>query len=91
MTYDGGSWKRELLDHVPLALMPYALLFVVWFASRLFHMHPSVRRALTWSVIVIALVGPPLYLDALFIHADAQGALAMLIPAFPRLRKGDRV
>jgi hypothetical protein len=79
MTYDGGSLKRELLDHVPWALMPYALLLVVWFASGLFRMHPSVRRALTWGVIVIALAGPLLYLDALFIHVDAQGALAMLI------------
>jgi|SRR3990172_970917 len=79
MTFDGGVWKQKLIGYVPWALMPYALLLVVFFTSRLFRIHPSVQRTLTWGVRVVALAGPLLYFDALFIHVDAQGGLVMLM------------
>lgn len=79
MTFDGGGWKKELAGHVPWALMPYALLLAAWFAPLLVRMHPSVQPALAWGVIVVALAGPLLYFDALFIHVDAQGALEVLM------------
>lgn len=79
MTFDGGRWNQNFLSYVPWALMPYALLLVVLWAFRSLRMHPSAQRVLTWSVIVVALAGPLLYIDALFIHVDAQGGLVMLM------------
>lgn len=82
MTFDGGGWKRELLGYVLWALMPYALLLFIYFTTRLFRMHSFVQRVLIWGIVVVALAGPLLYFDALFIHVDAQGALVVLtVPA----------
>jgi hypothetical protein len=79
MTFDGGWWTQKLFGYVPWALMPYALMLVVFLVSRLFHIHPSAQLALTWGVIIVSLTGPLLYIDTVFIHVDAQGGLVMLI------------
>lgn len=79
MTFNGGWWKQELRGYVPWALMPYTLLLIGFFASRLFRIRPDVQRALTWGIIIVALAGPLLYIDTLFIHVDAQGGLVMLM------------
>ncbi len=79
MMFDGGFWRKKLISHVPWALMPYAFLLALYLGSRWFRIHPSVQRALHWGIILVALAGPLLYIDTLFVHVDAQGALAMLM------------
>jgi len=79
MTYDGGGWEQELFSRVPWVLMPYALLFVVWYATRLLRMRSTFQPVLTGGIVAVAMAGPLLYYNALFIHVDAQGALAMLM------------
>lgn len=86
MAFDGGGWIQGALGYVAWALMPYGVLLVIYFASGLPRIHPPIQRALTWAIIIVALVGPLLYFDTLFIHVDAQGAIAMLI--FPVIQTG---
>jgi hypothetical protein len=79
MAFVGGGWIQGALGYVAWALMPYAVLLVIYFVSELSRIYLPIQRALTWAIIIVASVGPLLYFDTLFIHVDAQGALAMLI------------
>ena len=79
IAYDGIFWKQELLGYVPWALMPYAVLLAAHLFSRWLRVHPPIYRTLTCAIVVVATLGPVLYVDTLFIHVDAQGAIAMLM------------
>lgn len=39
MGFVGGGWIQGALGYVAWALMPYAVLFVIYFASGLFRIH----------------------------------------------------
>lgn len=72
---------QEVLGHVAWALMPYAALSVILLCARLFCIDRPVQIFSAWACIVIALGGPLLYIDALFVHVDAQaGLVALMIP-----------
>jgi hypothetical protein len=86
MAFAGGGWKQGTLGYVAWALMPYAVLLVIYLASGLRRIHPPVQRALRWTIVLVALLGPLFYVDTLFIHVDAQGAIAMLL--FPGIQTG---
>jgi hypothetical protein len=61
--------------------MPYAVLAVILLCARFFRIDRTVQLLSAWASIVIALGGPLLYFDALFVRVDAQGALvALMIP-----------
>jgi hypothetical protein len=70
---------QELPGHVAWALMPYAVLAVGLLCLRFFRTGRSVHLLCAWASMLIALGGPLLYIDALFVHVDAQGALVVLM------------
>jgi hypothetical protein len=79
MDFVGGGWKQGVLGYVAWALMPYAVLAVILLCMRLFRIDRSVQLLSAWASIVIALGGHLLYIDAMFVHVDAQGALVVLM------------
>ena len=79
IVFDNGGFKQSLLGYVPWALMPYAVQAIAYIGLHLSRAHRRVQVLLTWATIVVALGGPLLYIDAMFIHVDAQGALAILM------------
>lgn len=75
-----AGWKPPgVLGYVAWALMPYAVLAVILLYVYMFRVNRSVQRLFAWAGIVIALGGPLLYFDAMFVHVDAQGALVLLM------------
>ena len=74
-----GGWKPSTLGYVAWALIPYALLAAAHVGVCLPSVQRPVRALLAWANGLIALGGPLLYLDAMFWHVDAQGALAVLM------------
>lgn len=79
MALVGGGWKQEVAGYVAWALMPYAVLLIACIGLRRPGVHPPVRRLLLYEIILVSLGGPLLFIDAMFIHVDAQGALAVLM------------
>lgn len=79
MAYAGGGWNSGTLAYVAWALMPYAGLLLASLAMLRWPAYASVERALKWVTILLALLGPAMYIDILFVHVDAQGAIAMLM------------
>lgn len=75
----GGGWNSGTLGYVAWALMPYAGLLLGSLATLRWPAHASVERALKWVIVLLALLGPAMYIDILFVHVDAQGAIAMLV------------
>lgn len=73
------GWKQEVLGYVAWTLMPYAALAAILLCAHLFCTARSVQLLYAWACIGIALAGPLLYIDAMFVHVDAQGALAVLM------------
>lgn len=72
---------QEVLGHVAWALMPYAVLAAILLCARLFRIDRSVQLLSAWASIVIAMGGSLLYIDALYVHVDAQaGLVALMIP-----------
>lgn len=67
------------LRYLAWALMPYLLSTGVLSASRAWHVQSLSRRVLSWSAIVVAALGPALYVDAVFLRPDAQGPLVVLM------------
>jgi len=79
MVFVGGGWKQGVLGYVAWALIPYLTIAVIQLCARFFHLSRPVNLLLIWAALVISTIGPLLYLDALFVHVDAQGALAILM------------
>jgi hypothetical protein len=79
MAVVGGGWKQGVPGYIAWALMPYAVLAVILLSARLFRIDRSVRLAAAWASMVITLGGPLLYIDAMYVHVDAQGALVVLM------------
>jgi hypothetical protein len=75
----GGGWVRGAPGYAAWALLPYAGLLLSKLAMLRWPAHPSVERVLQWITVLLAILGPTLYVDILFVHVDAQGALAMLV------------
>lgn len=74
-----AGWKSGVLGYVAWALMPYAVLAVIFLCVFMFRVNRSVQLISVWAGILIALGGPLLYFDAMFVHVDAQGALVVLM------------
>jgi hypothetical protein len=79
MIFVGGGWKQGVLGYVAWALMPYLTIAIILLCARFFHLSRPVKFLLSGATMVISTIGPLLYLDALFVHVDAQGALAILM------------
>ena len=79
MAFVSGGWKPGALKYVAWALMPYAVLALILLCARFFRIDRSVQLLSVWASILIALGGPLLYFDAMFVHVDAQGALVVLM------------
>jgi hypothetical protein len=79
MAFVGGGWKQGVFGYVGWALMPYAVVTAMLACARIFRLARGVHLLCHWAAIVIALAGPLLYVDAMFVHVDAQGALAVLM------------
>jgi hypothetical protein len=79
MAFVGGGWKQGVLGYVAWALMPYAVVTAMLVCARIFRLARGVHLLCHWAGIVIALGGPLLYVDAMFVHVDAQGALVVLM------------
>lgn len=77
--YVGGGWKRSALGYIAWALLPYLVLSIVCALARLIRLHRAARLTVAWAAIAFALIGPLLYVDAMLIHVDAQGALVILM------------
>jgi hypothetical protein len=81
ITYDGSWWRQGLRVYVPWALVPYALLLFGSLTARSLGLYGLAQPVLRWAVIIVALAGPLLYIDTLFVHRDAQGGLTLLMIA----------
>jgi hypothetical protein len=79
MAFVGGGWKQGVLGCIAWALMPYAVIAIILLCASLFRIDRSVQLLLAWANIAIALGGPLLYIDAMFVRVDAQGALVVLM------------
>lgn len=79
MAFVGGGWKQGVLGYIAWALMPYVVLAAMLVCARIFHLARGVQLLCHWASIVVALGGPLLYVDAMFVHVDAQGALVVLM------------
>ena len=79
MAFVGGGWNKGVLGYVAWALMPYAAMAILHIGLHLFRVHQRVQLYLTCAIMVVALGGPLLYVDAMFVHVDAQGALVVLM------------
>lgn len=77
--FAAGGWAQGILGYVGWALMPYAVLLIIHFSVLKLLTHPPIQQALAYAVVIFALAGPLLYIDILFVHSDAQGAIAMLM------------
>ncbi|MBI5108804.1 MAG: hypothetical protein HZA62_08640 [Rhodocyclales bacterium] len=73
------GWQPGVLGYLAWALMPYGVLGLILVCAYIFRVNRSVRMLSAWAGILIALGGPLLYIDAMFIHIDAQGALLVLM------------
>jgi hypothetical protein len=74
-----AGWKPGVFGYVAWALMPYAVLAAILLCAYMFRVNRSVQLLSAWAGIFIALGGPLLYFDAIFVHVDAQGALVVLM------------
>lgn len=74
-----AGWKQDILGYVAWAFIPYAVLAVILLCAHLFRIDRAVELLTSWASILIALGGPLLYFDAMFVHVDAQGALVVLM------------
>lgn len=79
MAFVGGGWKQGVFGYVVWALMPYAVVTAMLVCARMFRLDRGVHLLCHWASIAIALGGPLLYVDAMFVHVDAQGALVVLM------------
>jgi hypothetical protein len=79
MAFAGGGWKQGVLGYVAWALVPYAAVTAMLVCARICRLARGVQLMCHWAGIVIALGGPALYVDAMFVHVDAQGALVVLM------------
>jgi hypothetical protein len=79
MAFVVGGWKRGTLGYLAWTLMPYAVLLVACIGLCRRGIHPPVRLLLVWAIVLASVGGPLLYIDAMFVHVDAQGALAVLM------------
>lgn len=79
MAFVGGGWKQGVFGYVAWALMPYAVVTAMLVYARLFQLARGVHLLCHWASILVALGGPLLYVDAMFVHVDAQGALVVLM------------
>jgi len=79
MIYVRGGWMKGSTIYVAWTLMPYALSGSIFVALRFFRIQPIVERSLNWLIAAVSLAGPLFYADILFVHVDAQGALALLM------------
>ncbi|MCF8199750.1 MAG: hypothetical protein K9J42_13355 [Sulfuritalea sp.] len=79
MAFVGGGWKQGVFGYVAWALMPYAVVTAMLVCARIFQLARGVHLLCHWASIVVALGGPVLYIDAMFVHVDAQGALVVLM------------
>jgi hypothetical protein len=79
MAIVGGGWKQGALGFVAWALMPYLVLIFVLIGLHLLRLHKSADAVFNWAIVIVALGGPLLYVDAMYIHVDAQGALVVLM------------
>jgi len=77
--YIGGGWNQGVLGYVAWALSPYVALSVPHALGRVYHVGRPVQMFLAWTTVALALGGPLLYLDAMLVRVDAQGALAILM------------
>lgn len=79
IVYVSGGWATGVLGYIAWSLTPYALILGLHHATwRSLLGAFSVQEA-TWSFVSIAIAGPFLYFDIMFLHPDAQGAIAMLM------------
>ena len=79
MAFVGGGWKQGVFGYVAWALMPYVVVTAMLVCARLFQLARGVHLLCHWACILVALGGPLLYFDAMFVHVDAQGALVVLM------------
>lgn len=79
MAFVGGGWKQGVFGYVAWALMPYAVVTAILVCARIFQLDRGVYLLCHWASILIALGGPLFYVDTMFVHVDAQGALVVLM------------
>ena len=70
---------RGILGFVAWSCLPYLIFAVVLTVAHIAAARQSVQLFLAWVTVVVALLGPLLYLDSMFVHPDAQGALVFLV------------
>lgn len=76
------GWKQDAPGYIAWALIPYAVLAVILLFAHSIRIDRAIALSARRASILIALGGPLLYFDAMFVNVDAQGALAVLmIPA----------
>jgi len=78
VTYVGGGWQRGVTRLVAWAMFPYLASAVVLGVAKFLRTRRAVELVLAWGAVAVALSGPLLYVDAMFIRPDAQGALVIL-------------
>jgi hypothetical protein len=79
MAFVGGGWRQGVFGYVVWALMPSAVVTAVLVCARIVQLARGVHLLCHWASIVIPLAGPLLYVDAMCVHVDAQGALVVLM------------
>lgn len=79
LAFASGGWSRVGLGYIAWALMPYAVLVPAYVVTYLSGVSHAVRVLIAWGILAVVVVGSLLYVDALFWHVDAQGALAILM------------
>jgi hypothetical protein len=86
MAQVGGDWRRALWGWAAWAISPYLVLAATLLAVQVLKPHRPSGRTFAVAVTVGGLLGPLLYVDALYVHPDAQGPLALL--TIPLLQVG---
>jgi len=74
-----GGWKQGFPGYAAWALFPYVALSVPLALGYVFRVSRPIQEFLAWITVVVALGGPLLYVDAMLVRVDAQGALAILM------------
>lgn len=75
----GGGWREGMLGYSAWALSPYVALSISLALGRALHARRPVQQFLAWTTVAVALGGPLLYIIAMLVRVDVQGALAALM------------
>lgn len=79
IVYVSGGGAIGVLGYLAWSLIPYVLMAGLHYATCRRPLGAFSVREAAWSFVCIAIAGPFLYFDIMFLHPDAQGAIAMLM------------